>query len=206
MRIVEVFADVRCPFTHAIIRRFVERRRACGRDDVVLRVRGWPLELVNGHPMDPALIAEEVEALRASVAADLFAGFGQGRFGPSSLPALDLAAAAYSKGAAEGEHVSLALRDALFEQGQDITAPSVLADVAEAAGLDPPGDKAREQVHADWHEGQERGVIGSPHFFVGHQGFFAPSLHISHTEVGMRIDYEPNELDTFFDACFENSW
>jgi hypothetical protein len=49
-RLVEVFADVGCPFAHVGLRRFVERRDELGRDDVVLWVRAWPLELVNARP------------------------------------------------------------------------------------------------------------------------------------------------------------
>jgi predicted DsbA family dithiol-disulfide isomerase len=202
VRVVEVFADVRCPFTHVGLRRFVERRRACGQNEVVLRVRAWPLELVNGAPLDPAVVAEEIEALRAEVAADLFTGFGTRRFGPTSLPALDLAAAAYATSLEASEQVSLGLRDACFERGEDVTAPSVLASIAEQAGVDLPGDEVREQVLADWHEGQERGVIGSPHFFLGDRDWFSPSVHVSHSAGGYQVRYEPTELDAFFDACF----
>ena len=55
---VEVFADVLCPFTHVGLPRFVDRRRALGRADVTLQVRAWPLEIVNGQPLDPPFIAE----------------------------------------------------------------------------------------------------------------------------------------------------
>ena len=40
-----------------------------------MRVRAWPLELVNGTPLDSAMIGEEVDELRAQVAPDLFTGF-----------------------------------------------------------------------------------------------------------------------------------
>ena len=53
MDALEVFADVCCPFTHVGLRRIVRRRAELGRDDVVLVVRAWPLELVNGVPLDP---------------------------------------------------------------------------------------------------------------------------------------------------------
>ena len=68
MALVEVFADVACPFTHVGLRRLVARRAALGRDDVVLRVRAWPLELVNGRPLAADAVAEEVVELTASVA------------------------------------------------------------------------------------------------------------------------------------------
>jgi hypothetical protein len=41
-------------------------------------------------------------------------------------------------------------------------------------------------VRADWERGKERGVQGSPHFFVGDRGWFCPSLDISHD--GGRFD------------------
>jgi len=45
--VIEVFADVACPFTHVGLKSFVARRAGLGRDDVILRVRAWPLEIVN---------------------------------------------------------------------------------------------------------------------------------------------------------------
>ena len=98
MTVVEVYADVACPFTHVGLRRFVERRAELGRDDVPLWVRAWPLEIVNGEPLDPHFIAEEVDDIREQVAPTLFAGFVERSFPASSLPALTLAAAAYETG------------------------------------------------------------------------------------------------------------
>jgi hypothetical protein len=50
----------------------------------------------------------------------------------------------------------LMLRDALFQQGRDISCPDELAAVAEAITLPGPMSTA-DQVLADWHEGQRRG-------------------------------------------------
>ena len=66
--VIEVFADVACPFTHVGLRRFADRRAELGRHDVTLRVRAWPLEVVNGQPLDPRFIAEEIEDIRQQVA------------------------------------------------------------------------------------------------------------------------------------------
>ena len=123
MTVIEVFADVACPFTHVGLRRFVDRRAELGRDDVTLRVRAWPLEIVNGQPLDPHFIAEEVDDIRQQVAPALFQGFTEAAFPASSLPALTLAAAAYDENLATGERVSLALRDLLFEQGSTSPTP-----------------------------------------------------------------------------------
>jgi hypothetical protein len=48
---VEVFADITCPFTHVglkqVVRHVAEMSEPC---DVI--VRAWPLEWVNGAPLD----------------------------------------------------------------------------------------------------------------------------------------------------------
>ena len=199
MKTVEVFADVRCPFTHVGLRRLVEQRTLRG-VDVRLRVRAWPLELVNGADLDAGLIAEEVDALRSQVAPDLFAAFDAGAFPSSSLPALGLAAAAYDRDIRLGERVSLALRDAFFEEGRDIAKQDELDRVAASVGL-PPGLNAVESVHADWHEGQARGVIGSPHFFVDEMSFFCPALDIDRTNGHLRITPSRSTFDAFIDEC-----
>jgi predicted DsbA family dithiol-disulfide isomerase len=199
--VIEVFAELGCPFTHVGLRRLVERRATDGRDDLVLRVRAWPLELVNGAPLDPTLIHEEVAELREQVAPDLFAGFDPVRFPATSLPALDLAAAAYETGLAAGERASLLVRDALFEQGRDLDDPAVLEEIAAAVGIPMPGEEARARVLADWHEGQARGVIGSPHFFVGPDSWFCPSLDITRVDGHLVIRSDPNAFEAFIDHC-----
>lgn len=202
MSVIEVFADVSCPFTHVGLRRIVARRAELGRADVVLRVRAWPLELVNGEPLDAAFVAEEIEELRASVAPDLFAGFDEATFPSSSLAALDLAHAATRLSDAVAERVSLALRTALFEEGRDVADPQVLAEIAAAHGVavDPEADRAG--VLADWEEGRRRGVRGSPEFFAGGQGWFCPALDVRREDG--RLVVTPDEATTvkFLEACF----
>jgi predicted DsbA family dithiol-disulfide isomerase len=202
--VLEVFADVACPFTHVGLRRIVDRRRAFGAD-VVLQVRAWPLELVNGQPLGVALVAEEVRELREQVAPDLFAGFDAAQFPPSSLPAMTLAAAAYRQDLTRGEHVSLALRDALFEQGRDIAAPDVLADIAAAHGLDAPDVVDRDAIVADWEDGRRRGVQGSPYFFTGDGGYFCPSLDIERVEERLKITADPAGLEQFLERALPAS-
>jgi len=200
MRTIEVFADVRCPFTHVGLRRLVARRDALGRD-VVLRIRAWPLELVNQAPLDAELIAEEVDALRAQVAPELFGAFDPGRFPKTSLPALALTAGAYEIGAEVGERVGLALRWALFEEGRDIATPSVLLDIAQAAGMELPHHHDQDQVRADWAQGQQRGVIGSPHFFIGRHGYFCPTLDITRVDGQLRIADNRAVFEDFIDRA-----
>ena len=165
-----------------------------------LRVRAWPLELVNGADLDVGLIAEEVDALRSQVAPDLFAAFDAGAFPSSSLPALGLAAAAYDRDIRLGERVSLILREAFFEEGRDIAKQDELDRVAASVGL-PTGLNAVESVRGDWLEGQVRGVIGSPHFFVDELSFFCPALNIDRTDGQLRITPSRSSFNAFIDEC-----
>ena len=141
--VVEVFADIWCPYAHVGIRRFVHRRWAARRDDLVLHVRAWPLELVNGEPLDARHVAEQVEDLRRQVAPELFGGFDSSRFPRTTLPALDLVNDAYASGVGVGERASLAVRDALFERSDDISDPAVLDRLRVDLALSPPRPDAR---------------------------------------------------------------
>lgn len=199
---VEVFADVGCPFTHVGLCRFVARRAVLGRSDVVLRVRAWPLELVNGRPLDPAFIAEEVDDLRSQLVPDLFTGFDPAAFPSTSLPAMALTATAAARDLVLGERVALAVRHALFEEGRDVADPSVLAAVAAAHGLPAPGEPPDlSAVLADHEEGRRRGVIGSPHFFVADGGFFCPSLDIQRVDGHLQITADEEGFARFLDRC-----
>lgn len=202
---IEVFADVACPFTHVGLRRFVERRDADpALSEVRLRVRSWPLEIVNGEPLDPQFIADEVDEIREQVAGDLFRAFDPAAFPATSLPAMALAAAGYAVDVATGEAISLELRDLLFEQGRDIADAELLGEVARRHGVDFDDDKPPvELVQADHAEGEARGVLGSPHFFTPAGAFFCPSLDISRDAGGhLRITADPIGFEQFLDACF----
>jgi predicted DsbA family dithiol-disulfide isomerase len=187
MRTVEVFADVLCPFTHAGLHTLIDRRRELGLTEPRLRIRAWPLELINGKPLDPHHIGAEIVALRGSVRPDLFGGFSEETFPATSMAAFALTAAAdRSADPVLIEEVGMALRDAVFEQGLDVGRPEVVAPIAARFGLEPlDADATLAAVHADWDEGKARGVVGSPHFFTDDGGnWFCPSLAISRDDVG----------------------
>lgn len=202
MSTIEVFAEVGCPFAHISLRRFAARRAELGRDDVRFQVRSWPLEVVNGEPLDAAFIAEEVEEIRPQVAPDLFTGFAVEAFPATSLPALALEAAAYDLGAVTGERVSLELRDRLFERGEDIADLARLRHVADEHGVAfDPADRTAP-LH-DHHEGVERGVIGSPHFFTPSGSFFCPSLDVGRDDEGhLVVNTDVEGFEHFLEACF----
>ncbi len=200
-RVIEVWADVTCPFTHVGLRKFAAVRDASSRRDVRLWVRSWPLELVNGKPFDPAFIGEEVAELRHDLAPELFRGFTEAAFPATSLPGLALAAQAYEHGFHMGEAVSLELRDLLFERGEDIGRADVLDGVAARCGIERTTDGGR--VEAEYAEGRRRGVLGSPHFFTPAGDFFCPALDISRDDGGhLHVRADPEGYDRFLAASF----
>jgi 2-hydroxychromene-2-carboxylate isomerase len=200
---IEVFADVACPFTHVGLRRLFARRADIGREDVSVVIRAWPLEIVNGHTLDAHFVAEEVADIRAQAAPDLFAGFREEAFPRTSVPALALTDAAYRVGTDVGERVALLLRTLLFEEGDDVSDPAVLTEVAAAHGVEAPFDDPAP-VLADHAEGVARGVVGSPHFFTRHEGFLCPSLDVSRDADGaLHVAVDVAGLDHFLSTCFD---
>ena len=118
--VIEVFADIWCPFAHVGLRT-VHATRRTGRTNLAIWVRAWPLELVNGAPLDPSVTREHADELREQVAPNLFRHLDVNRFPNSTLEALALANRAYRTDLQVGERVRVGLRDALFEEGRDIS-------------------------------------------------------------------------------------
>lgn len=201
MAVLEVYADVTCPFTHVGLHRIVDERNRHGRADLHLRVRAWPLELVNGVPMDAHAVAGKVAALRDSVAPDLFTGFDEGAFPVTTLPALALTEAAYRVGPEAGERAALVVRDLVFEDGRDVGDPAVLAAAAAALGLEVT-DADVTQVQSDYDAGRARGVEGSPTFFVGGEGWFCPTLNITKVGDSLEIEFDRDAFDAFVADVF----
>lgn len=205
MRTVEVFADVLCPFTHVGLHTLVDRRSERQLVQPRLRIRAWPLELVNGVPLDPRHVAAEITALRASVRPDLFSGFTVESFPNTSMPAFALTAAADRTGdPVIIEEVGIALRDALFEEGIDTGQPRNVAAIAARFGLEPLDVESTDAaVRADWDEGTARGVVGSPHFFTGDGGsWFCPGLDISRDSRGDFVVAWKRGSEAFVDSVF----
>jgi predicted DsbA family dithiol-disulfide isomerase len=200
--IIEVFADIWCPFAHVGLRAVEEQRARAGRSDVAIRVRAWPLELVNGAPLDPAVTKDHADDLRTQVAPDLFSDLDVDRFPTSTLEALALANRAYRTDFGLGERVSFALRDALFEEGRDISDLATLEYLAHDLGVVMPDESDNAAVLADWDEGRRRGVRGSPHFFCGDTDVFCPTLDISKDPVeGLSVVRDVSRLTAFVDRC-----
>lgn len=202
---VEVFADILCPFTHVGLRTLVDRRTERGLTQPRLRIRAWPLEVVNGRPLDPEHVRAEIIALRASVRPDLFTGFSVESFPKTSMAAFALTAAADRTGdPVLIEQVGIAVRNAVFEDGLDVGEAAVVDKIAGRFGLTPlDGEAASAAVRADWEEGRDRGVIGSPHFFTADGGnWFCPGLAISRDDVGNFVVAWKEGTEAFIDSVF----
>ena len=157
---------------------------------------------MNGQPLDAGPVGDKIEALRAFAAADLFAGFDPDHFPATTIPALELSARAYAKGERAGEAVGLALRDAVFEHGLDVSDGAVLASIATAHGLDADDlDVERPLVLADWEDGRARGVVGSPHWFCDGGDYFCPTLVITHDHGQLVVAPDEQGLETFLAGC-----
>jgi hypothetical protein len=57
-------------------------------------------------------------------------------------------------------------------------------------------------VQVDYAEGRARGVIGSPHFFVGDENFFCPTLAIERVDGHLSISFDADGFNEFIDRCF----
>ncbi len=200
--VVEVYADITCPFTHVGLKRVVPMLSSTGRA-ANLYVRSWPLEWVNGEPLAYDAVAAKAEALTDQLGGNAFSGLHADAWPETTIPALTLAALAYAHEPITGLAISIDLRTALFEEGRDVSDPDVLKDIATAHALhSATGHKARLEgeamVRDDYEEGQRLGVSGSPHFFVGSANFFCPALDLGHDESGkLTARFDADGLDSF---------
>lgn len=198
MQTIEVYADITCPFTHVGLKRVMEHVSAMSEPAEVI-VRAWPLEWVNGAPLDADTVLVKAKALTDQLGVDDFAGLRADAWPDSTIPALNLAASAYERDAATGLAVSLDLRAALFERGDDIGDPDVLARIASAHDLGSPMTDTSAAVQADYDGGLARGVKGSPHFFVASGDFFCPALDLGHDADGhLTARFDADMLADFF--------
>lgn len=204
---IEVFADVTCPFTHVGLKRVVHRLAELDRG-VEMVVRAWPLEWVNGVALEADAVAMKAQVLADQLGVTDFDGFNPASWPTTTVPALNLTAAAYGQGMAAGLSMSLKIRAALFEDGLDIGQPQVLAGIAAENGLDGWVYSAEPsaQVQLDYDEGRRRGVRGSPDFWADDDEFFCPALTLSHSDAGALLsEFDPEGLERFIEQATATS-
>jgi predicted DsbA family dithiol-disulfide isomerase len=198
MTTIEVYADITCPFAHVGLKRVAEHVAAMSVPAEVV-IRAWPLEWVNGAPLAVDAVAVKAAALTDQLGITDFAGLRADRWPTSTVPALNLIAAAYDRDAATGLALALGLRAALFEEGENVGDPVVLAQIAARHDLEPPAAEACARVRDDYDRGRSVGVKGSPHYFVGSADFFCPALDLGHDSDGhLTARYDARMLDEFF--------
>ena len=203
---IEICADLWCPFAYAGLRSAIEVRDDSDRPETPIWVRSWPLEKINGAPLDPETTRSHAHELREQVVPELFSHVDEWNFPVSTLEPLALVARGYRVSPRIGEALSVALRTALFEEGRNISDMSVLEEFAARFETGLPDDEDRAAVFADYEEGRSRGVQGSPHFFCGDQGSFCPSLQITREpEGGLHIASNSSRLRTFLNGCLSPS-
>ena len=198
---VEVFEEITCPFAYVGLQHVCEHIDQLDHPVEVI-VHGWPLEWVNGTGLAFDGVETKAAALCEQLGVDDFAGLDADTWPSTTLPALGLAAAAYRIDNPTGLAVSVALRTAVFEEGRDISDPTVLADIAAAHGVefDPDDETGREElVRADYDEGLARSVTGSPHFWIGDDDFFCPALDLGRdADDHLIARFDPAGLAQFF--------
>jgi hypothetical protein len=203
LHIIEVFADVWCPFTHVGLKTVAAQLRDRKPEHPGVWVRSWPLEWVNGRPMNPIAAVGHANELRDQLSSDLFVGFDGSHFPHSTIPVLALVARGYREDFELGQSLSFEVRDWLFERGRDVADPATLASIATSFGLNEPDPDDYASVVTDWREGRSRGVLGSPHFYCGRLNVFCPSLEISTNprNEGKEIHRNISRLSSFLDEC-----
>jgi len=203
MTTIEVFADITCPFTHVGLKRVVARLASLGGDSKII-VRAWPLEWVNGVPLDADAVAMKAGVMTDQMGVTDFNGFDRAQWPESTIPALNLAAAAYEKDHNTGLAASLKLRALVFEQGMKVDDPKTLGGLAQELGIADwaYSTEPSPQVQADYDDGTKRKVRGSPDFWVGPDEFFCPSLTIGHDDDGaLTSEFDPEGLDRFIERA-----
>lgn len=145
-------ADVTCLFTHVGLQ-ILTTYLAHVDLSIAVRLRAWPHEWVEGVPFEAPVVAPKVDAVRDQLGADWFVGWRTDRWPKTTIPALNLVAAAYRRSASFGLEISLALRSMLFDDGLDISEHSVLDMIADSQSLPRPGPEPVESVLDDHVEG-----------------------------------------------------
>ena len=129
-------------------------------------------------------MAVNIAALRDQLDVDCFKGFDVDLFPTTTIPALNLCADGYGRDAKTGLEVSLAVRNAVFEEGLDVGRLEVLAKIAAKYELPAPSIEPSQAVLDEYADGKAHGVRGSPDFYMGDAEFFCPALDLDHDEDG----------------------
>jgi predicted DsbA family dithiol-disulfide isomerase len=178
------------------------------RDQVRLRIRPFPLEIVGGGP--PNRLELEQEWWLAATQEPLadFAAFRSDDWPATTLPAFRAVAAARTQGA-DVAAFDLRVRRAFFAEGRNIGRDEVMREIAREAGLDMTAferDFANPEtsaaVVAEAREGYDRfGVRGTPTLMLANGTALEFPLAEPHFEDGRIAAVRP--LPCYGESCLE---
>lgn len=173
---IEIWSDLHCPWALIAIHRLRQARDRLGAE-VSFVPRAWPLEWVNDHGTPRDIVTAETAVL-AGHEPDLFNAYANESWPSTLLPAFELVAAARRcHRAAVAEDVDYALRLAFFRDSVDVSVAAGLrralgiaaslngevdADAVMTTWTDCP---VRADVAADFRDGQQLPIQGSPQIF-----------------------------------------
>jgi predicted DsbA family dithiol-disulfide isomerase len=217
-RTVTVWSDIGCPWATLALHTLRERARERG-VEILIDHRAFPLELFNRIPTPKHILDAEIVTIaghRPELGWRFWAG-PDSTYPVTTLPPMEAVQAAKdpSIGGLRGsDELDAALRKAFYVDGQCISMPSVILDVAaECEHVDPAKlataiarGAGRPDVYDQWEIAKGPGVQGSPHLYAGN-GFAAhnPGATYHWTNrppIGFpRLDdYHPEWVDELLDG------
>ena len=167
-----VYSDLNCPWAYLFsirLRRTLERQARPAQ----VQWRSWPLELVNERGTPWSIVSSEIPVV-AQLEPAHFSAPDRDSWPSTLLPAMEAVKVADAVGgSAAADRYDAAARRAFFLDKRDLSLRSTLIELAGETGLDRErfraeldGGGQRRAVIADWHDGRERGVQGSPHVLL----------------------------------------
>lgn len=123
------------------------------RDRATLRIRPFPLELIDGESAPRDILDQEWWLAAIQEPAAAFAPYRGDDWPTTTLPAFDAVWCAGRQGEEAQAIYDLGVRRAFFAQGRNIGRWAVLREIAEEVGLD------RERFEQDFNRGEARSAV-----------------------------------------------
>ncbi len=174
---IQVWSDIGCPWSHAVVWRLHDARRRLGLDDrVAFDHRAFPLELFNNEPTPRARFDSEwplAEPLAPRAGWQAWEAAADA-WPVTMLPAMEAVRAAKEQSLAASEELDRGLRRAFFGESRCISLRHVILEVAStcesvdinllAEAMDD--GRARAGLIADWALAGRGAARGSAHLFL----------------------------------------
>ena len=208
---IQVWSDLGCPWSHAIVWRLWDARRRLGLEDRIrFDYHVFPLELFNSEPTPrPEREAEGRQAAELAPRAGWQPWSAPDHAWPvTMLPPMEAVLAAKEQSLAASEELDRGLRRALWAESRCVSLRHVILEVAgDCDAVDVPtltealdDGRARRALIGDWAVARTDEVRGSAHLFAP-DGTNAqnPGLSLRWTEAGgVTVDADdPSAVEGF---------